>query len=223
MARTWWWRGALRGRSDRERGLGRVVGGDAHSCVRSDRDSARARRRWAWSWRARRASDDPAGCRGRRRLDRRDFIVVRGPHQDRRRGAGTSADARRGRSRRVGRSTPKRAELRPTLSRRGGSVSWCSRSSSATCRQTVLVSDDAIRDAQRQVVETLRIVAEPGGAAALAALISRRYMPEPQRTRRRVDLRRRIRPPSISIDWLTGCAYDVRGLDVGAREAAPGR
>jgi threonine dehydratase len=42
---------------------------------------------------------------------------------------------------------------------------------------TVLVSDDAIRDAQRRLWTTLRIVAEPGGAAALAALLSRRYVP----------------------------------------------
>jgi threonine dehydratase len=45
--------------------------------------------------------------------------------------------------------------------------------------QTVLVSDDAIRDAQRGLWKTLRIVAEPGGAAALAALTSRRYVPRP--------------------------------------------
>ncbi|HEV7614231.1 MAG TPA: threonine/serine dehydratase [Steroidobacteraceae bacterium] len=44
---------------------------------------------------------------------------------------------------------------------------------------TVLVSDDAIRDAQRLLWKSLRIVAEPGGAAALAALISRRYVPAP--------------------------------------------
>jgi threonine dehydratase len=44
---------------------------------------------------------------------------------------------------------------------------------------TVLVSDDAIRDAQRQLWKTLRLVAEPGGAAALAALTSRRYVPAP--------------------------------------------
>ena len=35
---------------------------------------------------------------------------------------------------------------------------------------TVLVSDDAIRDAQRHLWKTLRVVAEPGGAAAMAAL-----------------------------------------------------
>jgi len=37
---------------------------------------------------------------------------------------------------------------------------------------TVLVTDGAIRDAQRALWKTLRIVAEPGGAAALAALTS---------------------------------------------------
>jgi len=42
---------------------------------------------------------------------------------------------------------------------------------------TVLVSDDAIRDAQRLLWQRLRIVAEPGGAAALAALSSGRYEP----------------------------------------------
>jgi threonine dehydratase len=44
---------------------------------------------------------------------------------------------------------------------------------------TVLVSDDAIREAQRSLWKTLRVVAEPGGAAAMAALISRRYVPGP--------------------------------------------
>jgi threonine dehydratase len=45
--------------------------------------------------------------------------------------------------------------------------------------RTVLVSDDAIRDAQRQLWKTLRVVAEPGGAAALAALTSGGYVPDP--------------------------------------------
>jgi threonine dehydratase len=40
-----------------------------------------------------------------------------------------------------------------------------------------LVTDDAIRAAQRALWGALRIVAEPGGAAALAALLSRRYVP----------------------------------------------
>jgi len=41
----------------------------------------------------------------------------------------------------------------------------------------VLVTDDAIRDAQRRLWDVLRIAAEPGGAAALAALLSGRYRP----------------------------------------------
>jgi threonine dehydratase len=44
---------------------------------------------------------------------------------------------------------------------------------------TFLVSDDAIRAAQKHLWKILRVVAEPGGAAALAALISRRYIPAP--------------------------------------------
>jgi threonine dehydratase len=42
---------------------------------------------------------------------------------------------------------------------------------------TVLVSDDAIRDSQRMLWKVLRIVAEPGGAAALAALLSKAVRP----------------------------------------------
>jgi threonine dehydratase len=41
----------------------------------------------------------------------------------------------------------------------------------------VLVTDDAIRDAQRRLWDVLRIAAEPGGATALAALLSGRYRP----------------------------------------------
>ena len=43
--------------------------------------------------------------------------------------------------------------------------------------RTVLVSDDAIREAQRALWTTLRIVAEPGGAAALAALTCGAWKP----------------------------------------------
>ncbi len=43
--------------------------------------------------------------------------------------------------------------------------------------RTVLVADEAIRDAQKALWKTLRIVAEPGGAAALAALISGAWKP----------------------------------------------
>jgi len=42
-----------------------------------------------------------------------------------------------------------------------------------------LVTDDEIREAQAALWKVLRIVAEPGGAAAFAALLSGRYRPEP--------------------------------------------
>ncbi len=48
--------------------------------------------------------------------------------------------------------------------------------------RTALVTDDAIRDAQRILWKTLRIVAEPGGAAALAALTSGAWKAKPGET-----------------------------------------
>jgi threonine dehydratase len=45
--------------------------------------------------------------------------------------------------------------------------------------QVVLVSDDEIIQAQQQLWNSVRILAEPGGAAAFAALLSGRYKPEP--------------------------------------------
>lgn len=45
--------------------------------------------------------------------------------------------------------------------------------------EVVLVSDKAIRDALEALWSTVRIVAEPGGAAALAAVLSGRYRPAP--------------------------------------------
>ena len=51
----------------------------------------------------------------------------------------------------------------------------------SVCRESVdhvaLVTDEAIRDAQRLLWRDHRIASEPGGAAALAALISGAYMP----------------------------------------------
>jgi threonine dehydratase len=43
----------------------------------------------------------------------------------------------------------------------------------------VLVSDGAIEEAQKMLWNVLRVVAEPGGAAAFSALLSRRYQPQP--------------------------------------------
>lgn len=44
--------------------------------------------------------------------------------------------------------------------------------------QVLLVSDDAIRAAQQSLWNRLRVVAEPGGATALAALLSGAYRPK---------------------------------------------
>jgi threonine dehydratase len=46
--------------------------------------------------------------------------------------------------------------------------------------KVVLVSDEHIREAQKALWQKLRIVAEPGGAAAFAALLSGRYQPQPE-------------------------------------------
>ena len=47
----------------------------------------------------------------------------------------------------------------------------------AHVERVALVTDDAIRNAQRTLWEALRIVAEPGGATAFAALQSGAYVP----------------------------------------------
>ena len=49
-------------------------------------------------------------------------------------------------------------------------------------RQVVLVSDEDIAAAQELLWDRLRLVAEPGGCAALAALLSGRYSPGPDET-----------------------------------------
>jgi threonine dehydratase len=43
----------------------------------------------------------------------------------------------------------------------------------------LLVSDEVIQNAQEMLWKVLRMVAEPGGAAALGALLSRQYQPKP--------------------------------------------
>ena len=47
----------------------------------------------------------------------------------------------------------------------------------AHIERVVLVSDDAIRQAQAALWSKLRVVAEPGAAAPFAALLSGRYQP----------------------------------------------
>ena len=46
-------------------------------------------------------------------------------------------------------------------------------------REVVLVSDEEILEAQKSLWETVRVAAEPGGAAAFAALLSGRYKTQP--------------------------------------------
>jgi threonine dehydratase len=46
-------------------------------------------------------------------------------------------------------------------------------------RETVLVTDDAIRQAQKALWQAARIVVEPGGVAAFSALLSGAYRPQP--------------------------------------------
>ena len=45
--------------------------------------------------------------------------------------------------------------------------------------RVALVSDDAIRDAQRRLWDSIRVFAEPGGATSFAALLAQAYVPEP--------------------------------------------
>jgi threonine dehydratase len=47
----------------------------------------------------------------------------------------------------------------------------------AFVERSVLVSDDDIRTAQLALWDKARVVAEPGGAAAFAALLSGKYTP----------------------------------------------
>lgn len=60
---------------------------------------------------------------------------------------------------------------------RVGSIAW-----SAAARwvdEAVLVSDDAVRSAQRQLWEQTRLLVEPAAAATVAALATGAYVPEP--------------------------------------------
>jgi threonine dehydratase len=50
----------------------------------------------------------------------------------------------------------------------------------AYVNRVALVPDAAIHQAQQRLWDVLRLATEPGGATALAALLSRRYQPEPR-------------------------------------------
>jgi threonine dehydratase len=61
--------------------------------------------------------------------------------------------------------------------RRAGDIAFAI--ASRYVEHVLLVTDEAIRDAQRRLWELARVIAEPGGAAALAVLTSGRYRPDP--------------------------------------------
>ncbi|MGO9078856.1 MAG: serine/threonine dehydratase [Streptosporangiaceae bacterium] len=61
--------------------------------------------------------------------------------------------------------------------RRAGALTYAV--TAALAHSMLLVSDEAIAAAQRLLWDRLRIVAEPGGCAALAGLLSGRYQPGP--------------------------------------------
>lgn len=61
--------------------------------------------------------------------------------------------------------------------RRVGELAFAA--AAAGVQESILVGDDAIRDAQRRLWEVCRLVAEPGGATALAAITSGVYRPAP--------------------------------------------
>jgi threonine dehydratase len=61
--------------------------------------------------------------------------------------------------------------------RRTGAVPWAVMSALGV--GSALVSDEAIREAQRRLWGSVRVGAEPGAAAALAALTSGAYVPKP--------------------------------------------
>ena len=73
--------------------------------------------------------------------------------------------------------------------------------------RVALVTDDDIRSAQASLWRNLTIVAEPGGAAAFAALLAKRYVPEPGERVVRRDQRRQQR----------------RGVAMSVRRIAPGK
>jgi threonine dehydratase len=62
-------------------------------------------------------------------------------------------------------------------SRQAGNVAF--EVASRYVEHVILIPDDTIMEAQRTLWERCRIVAEPGGAAAFAALLSGRYLPDP--------------------------------------------
>ena len=144
--------------------------------IRSKPCSARVR--WAWSSKSR--STTRQSCCGSwgRRTHWRHRRLVWLANQDYRRGTGGGADSHP--SVRAGRPVDAEAggiaadSLAP---KRVGELMFPI--AQAHVKSVLLVSDESIQEAQKALWKVLRVVAEPGGAAAFAALLSGRYRPEP--------------------------------------------
>ena len=115
----------------------------------------------------------------RRRADRRRRVLVSRPRQNRGGRAGDGADAASWRCRPASRSMRLPAESPPTCSRRSRSGRSCFRSRKNSSSASCWSRTTTIRAAQAALWDKLRIVSEPGGAAAFAALLSGRYQPQP--------------------------------------------
>ena len=99
-------------------------------------------------------------------------------------GSRSSASSRKDRARfmrlwrRTRQSTWTSSRSPPTCSARSGSASSISRSRKQFVSEVVLVADTAIVEAQRRLWADVSVIAEPGGAAAFAAVASGAYRPE---------------------------------------------
>ena len=82
------------------------------------------------------------------------------------------------RSRRTSRSTCPSSRSPPICSAQSGSANSISTSPGKFVSDVVLVEDMAIAEAQRRLWADLSVIAEPGGAAAFAAIASGAYRPE---------------------------------------------
>ena len=82
----------------------------------------------------------------------------------------------------------------------------------AHVQNVLLVSDEAIQAGPEGLWKALRVVAEPGGAAAFAALLSRRYRPS-QESGRRSGLRGQHHGGDLVglwVTWLVWVGHSLR-------------
>lgn len=78
--------------------------------------------------------------------------------------------------------------------------------------RVLLVPDEAIRDAQRRLWHEFRLISEPGGAAALAALTSAAYQPEEDERVVVLVCGGNTDPASITVDLgVPSQGYSARG------------